>query len=481
MQTTLPSTNGHVRPAQPTLDMPVLTAPPVPPPPPRRRPVLRTLAVVAALGLFGFGATQGWSALQYAEGHESTDDAFIDTHVVNVASRVSGPVVHLYVQDNQLVHQGDRLADVDPNDYEVQLARARAQLETARHHWQTARLQVLVTRQTSSADVEQAASGVGAAESTAQEYETAVNTAATQVETEQARVDQARQQVDVARRQAGQAQAQVAAAQAVADNAHSDLQRSRTLFAQSIVTQQDLDHATNAWRAANAQLEAARQQQASQVAAAQDAQSALRATMHQVQQYQSQVGEARAREVASRAQVGQAQGRLNQAQAAPRQVAVTLSTLDEAAAQVKDAEAAVRQAELSLSYTRIVAAQDGRITKRAIEPGSYVQVGQPLMAVVSPNVWVTANFKETQLAHMRVGQTVDVYVDAYPGHVFHGRVDSFQSGSGAAFSLLPPENATGNYVKVVQRVPVKIVFDTVPAGSYVLGPGMSVVPEVVVK
>jgi membrane fusion protein (multidrug efflux system) len=149
-----------------------------------------------------------------------------------------------------------------------------------------------------------------------------------------------------------------------------------------------------------------------------------------------------------------------------------------AAADIEQAEAAVSMAELNLSYTKITAPQDGRVTRRTVEQGAYVQPGQALMAIVPRQFWVVANFKETQLARMRVGQPVEIKVDAYPGRVFNGRVESIQTGSGARFSMFPPENATGNFIKVVQRVPVKIVFDASPDTQITLGPGMSVVPSV---
>jgi membrane fusion protein (multidrug efflux system) len=152
-----------------------------------------------------------------------------------------------------------------------------------------------------------------------------------------------------------------------------------------------------------------------------------------------------------------------------------------ARAEVEQLEAAVHRSELNLSYTKMFAPATGRITRKQVEPGAYVQVGQRLFTIVPEVVWVVANFKENQLARMRPGQPVLIHIDAYPGTVFHGHVDSIQAGSGAAFSLLPPENATGNYVKVVQRVPVKILFDDPPDGDHVFGPGMSVVPEVRVQ
>jgi membrane fusion protein (multidrug efflux system) len=163
------------------------------------------------------------------------------------------------------------------------------------------------------------------------------------------------------------------------------------------------------------------------------------------------------------------------------QVRVRENDLQSASSQKEQQSAAVQQAELNLSYTKIYAPESGYITKKSVEPGNFVQPGQVLMALVSDRLWVTANFKETQLEHMRSGQSVTIKVDAYPQLKLHGHVDSIQSGSGARFSLLPPENATGNYVKVVQRVPVKIVVDDSPASEFRLGPGLSVIPEVKVR
>ncbi len=178
-----------------------------------------------------------------------------------------------------------------------------------------------------------------------------------------------------------------------------------------------------------------------------------------------------------RSTIGQAQGKLAQANTAPEQIEVSRQQVRTAEADIDAARAQVEQARLRLSYCRIVAPADGRVTNKSVQAGQVMQVGQDMLALVSNNVWVTANFKETQLQHMKPGDKVDIKVDAYPNRTFKGHIDSIQAGSGAAFSLLPPENATGNYVKIVQRVPVKIVFDEVPDGI-VLGPGMSVVPYV---
>ncbi len=184
----------------------------------------------------------------------------------------------------------------------------------------------------------------------------------------------------------------------------------------------------------------------------------------------------------TRSQVGESEGRLQAANAAPEKVSVSEAQVDVAEAAEKAAESAVHAAELELSFTKIYAPEDGYITKKNVEEGQLVQVGTPLMAISqSDEIWVVANFKETQLENMRVGQTVDIEVDAYPSETFRGKVQSFQAGTGSRFSLLPSENATGNYVKVVQRVPVKIVFDEQPDKIHLLAPGMSVEPTVKVR
>jgi membrane fusion protein (multidrug efflux system) len=160
---------------------------------------------------------------------------------------------------------------------------------------------------------------------------------------------------------------------------------------------------------------------------------------------------------------------------------VSKAQAETAGASLEQLQAGVRQAELELSYTKIYAPESGRVTRKAVEEGALVQIGQPLMAIVSGEVWVTANFKESQIGNLRPGQSVELNVDAYPDKVFKGHVDSIQAGTGSVFSLLPAENATGNYVKVVQRIPVKLVFDEQPDPQHMLAPGMSVEPEVRIK
>jgi membrane fusion protein, multidrug efflux system len=275
------------------------------------------IVIAAALAIVGIG--YGAFAMFHSFTHESTDDAFVDAHILLTAPKIAGRVATVHINDNQDVKKGDLLIEIDPADAEAALTQANAKLG----HDQAAQLK-----------------------------------------------------------------------------ADQDLNRQQDLFGKGAISPQDRDTAI--------------------------------------------------------------------------QNSATTK------ADVQTDKAAIQQAELNLSYTKIFAPEDGRVTKKAVEPGDYVQVGQNLFALVSPERWTTANFKETQLRAMRPGQPAQVSVDAYPDHPLRGHVDSIQAGSGARFSLLPPENATGNYVKVVQRVPVKIVLDGQPDVQRVLGPGMSVVPTVYV-
>jgi len=386
----------------------------------RRRGRLLLIAVVV-LVLILVGAHY----LRHALTHESTDDAFIEAHVVSVSPKVSNYVSSVRVDDNWHVKQGDLLVELDARDYEARLAQAQANLAASVAQHRGAAINIRVVGTTSSAAVQQAEAGVQTAQ----------------------------RQVDGARSRLEQARAQVMAAQAEAVRAAEDLKRYKELLDVGGVSRQEHDNAAAASTTAAANLAAARQNE--------------QATADALRQTEAQLNEAKAR--------------LTSAKAAPDQVAQSRAQAEQLGAQTNQLEAAVQQALLDLSYTKIVAPVAGRITRKSVEPGAYVQVGQTLFSIVPDQVWVVANFKETQLRHMRAGQPVTVSVDAYPDKKFKGHVDSIQSGTGARFTLLPPENATGNYVKVVQRVPVKIVIDEQTGPAYVLGPGMSVVPEVKVR
>jgi len=305
---------------------------------------------------------------------ESTDDAFIEGHVVPVSARVPGHVAKVCVEDNQLVKAGDLLAELDPADYGTRLAAAEAALQVAK--------------------------------ATSQARATGVVAAVADLE---------------------QTKADLAAAEARQQRADSHLKRIESLVPERAASQDSLDAATAAANVAQADVTAMRER--------------IKARQSAVEQ---------ARSAATAADSG-----------------------------VRQAEAELRQAKLNHGYTRVYAPITGHVTRKSVEAGAFIQVGQPLMALVDPDVWVIANFKETQLAKMQPGQPVVVTVDIHPDVEFAAHIDSIQRGSGARFSLLPPENATGNYVKVVQRVPVKIVFDDLKQiEQYGLGPGMSVVPKV---
>ena len=208
------------------------------------------------------------------------------------------------------------------------------------------------------------------------------------------------------------------------------------------------------------------------------ARSAADSAAAQLSAAQKKAATAQAQVVEAQSRVLQAQGVIQTAQTAPQQIASAQAQVKTAQAMVTEAQAELTAAQQQLSYTTITARVAGRVTRKSVQPGQYVEAGQTICAIVEPNVWVTANFKETQLTHMHQGQLVDIWVDAYPGRSFRGRVASIQAGTGARFSLMPPENATGNFVKVVQRVPVKITFTEDPAAQQLLGPGMSVTPRV---
>jgi len=318
--------------------------------------------------------------------HESTDDAFIEGHVVSTAPRISGQVSAVHVLDNQMVHSNDLLVEIDTADYSTTAAQKQSSADAAEANYKT----VLA----------------------------ALDLMTVKVTTAKATADQSKADAD--------------AAEATDARAQADFQRSQELRKQNTISQQEFDAAQAAVREADANLVAARQKTVADA---------------------SKINEARAQLDATKTAVGMA------------------------LAQFRQAQANVQQAQLDLSYTKIFAPCDGRVTRKSVEPGNYVQVGQILLSLVPDDVWVVANFKETQLKHMRTNQPALVEIDALGG-LLRAHVDSIQAGSGARFSLLPPENATGNYVKVVQRVPVKILFDDPLPAGHVIGPGLSVTPSV---
>jgi membrane fusion protein (multidrug efflux system) len=429
-----------------------------------KRPAFLIGAAVVVLLAVVFGLRY-WL---YARSHESTDDAFIDGHIVQVSPKASGYITKIYVKDNQVVNAGDLLAELDPRDYQAKLDQANAALNAGLAQQKQAQTQVSLTQVRTRADVQQAAAGV-------QQARSAVAGARAGLSSERSRTTQQSAGIGGAEANVQQARAQLSAAEAEATRASADVQRYQMLYDKDEISKQRLDEAIAAARTANAQVDAAREKvvaadaQVTQARAATSSQAAI------AQRAQTQISGAQA-------QVNEARGRLAQAQTAPQQVAVSEAQAASAGANLQQLQAAVDEAELQLSYTKVYAPETGRIARKAIEVGAQVQIGQPLMAVVPGDVWVTANFKESQIGNIRAGEPVEITIDAYPDKTFNGHVDSIQAGTGARFSLIPPENATGSYVKVVQRVPVKIVFEPNQIDpQHLLAPGMSVVPEVKIK
>ena len=383
------------------------------------------------------GAYAGW---QYLSHWETTDDAQIDGHIHPVNAKVGGTVLSVNVVENQKVEAGTILAQLDARDYEVAVARAEADLAQAQAGAVAARAGVPVASSTAGAQIT-------SSEAIAERAKAGVNVAETDVAAAEAKLNAA--------------QAHVREEQANPAKAARDVERMKMLIAKDEISQQQYDAAVSGAEAARAAVESA---QAG------------------VAQYQQEIASARAKTAQSQAELQQAQAEAQAAKTAPEQVTITKAQAQSAEARVQLAKTALDQARLNLEYTTIKAPLSGIVSKKTVETGQVVQPGQPLMAIIPPeDIWVTANFKETQLAEMRPGQSGTVSVDAYGGRIYKIRIDSIASATGARFSLLPPENATGNYVKVVQRVPIKLVFEPGEDSEHMLRPGMSVVAKITVK
>jgi membrane fusion protein (multidrug efflux system) len=398
---------------------------------PRARAVLIGVVVV--------GMIAGAGAFWYYSGRESTDNAQVDGHITPIAARVGGTVLAVNIHENQLVEAGAVLVKIDSRDYDVALARAQADLADATAAFEAARSGVPITTTTTSSQL---------------------TTATAAVERSQTGIDIAGKDIESARARRASAQARLREARANQARATKDLERMKQLIAKDEVSQQQYDLAATAAEATAANTEAA-------TAALADAeQSALAAEGRRTQALQ---------------QTQQVQADLRTAQTAPEQVTVTRARAASAEARVAQAKAALHQAEFNLQYTEVRAPVGGYVSKKSVEPGQVIQPGQPLCAVVAlDDVWVMANFKETQLNDVRPGQHAIIHVDMY-GEDFPAKVDSLSAATGARFSLLPPENATGNFVKVVQRIPVKLLLDHPPTSNRPLRPGMSVTATVLTR
>jgi len=370
-------------------------------------------------------------------GRETTDDAQVDGHVTPVAARIGGTVIDVPIKENQRVQAGAVLIVIDPRDYEVALDKARAELATAEADAAAARVNVPITSTAATSNVSTARGGVDQA---------------------QAAIDVTQRGIEAANARLATAQARQREAEANAVKTAKDVERFKGLLAKDEISQQQYDAAVAAADAGRAAVDSARSQ---------------------VQEAQAGISVAQSQLMQARAGHAQAAAQLEGAQTAPEQVAAQRARASSADARVLQQRAAVQQAELNVQYATIKAAMGGIVSKKTVEVGQVIQPGQPLMTIIPlDEVWVTANFKETQLQDMRPGQPAVIEVDAYGGRDFKAHVESLAAATGSRFSLLPPENATGNFVKVVQRVPVRIAIDEKQDAEQLLRPGMSVTAKV---
>jgi membrane fusion protein (multidrug efflux system) len=385
----------------------------------RRRGIIIVVIAVILVAAVGF-----WWHSTFTE---DTDDAQVNGHLIQVSSRIAGQVLKVYVDENQMVKKGDPIADLDPRDFQVAVENAKAALASAQANAAAANVAVpLLTVNTGSI----------------------LASANSDVTGSHAGVLQAQQQQQAAH-------ARVVQAQANEKKAQSDLERYKPLVEKDVISKQQFDAAVAAAAASEAAVQDA-------LASEQAASEGIRV---------------------AREHESQSQAQLKYAQTGPQQIAAQNARAKQAEAQVQQAQAQLDQANLNLSYTKIVAPESGIITRKSVEINQNVSVGQNLLTLVSlEDIWVTANFKETQLRHMAAGQPVEISVDA-TGKSYRGKVTQIGGATGSVLSLFPPENATGNYVKVVQRVPVRIDFTDLnnEDSNHVLRPGLSVEPKVRVK
>ena len=405
------------------------------PPPPKSRGKLLKFGIPALLVLVIVGVIF-WL---HGRNRESTDDAQVDGHIAPISPRVAGSVLEVLVHDNMPVKAGDVLVKLDPRDYQAKVDQLQAALAAAESMVNAAQATVPLTRSTTASGTSGAAAAVASAQAQLEQAQVAAEEAATSG--------------------VAAAEANVRSAEANNQRAQADLNRMQALVAKQEISQQQFDTYRAGAQVAAAELQAAQQQLAG---------------AHQ------KAANARAAASAAGAHVQQANAALEQSRAGQQQVNVSAAQEKSAAANTLQARANLAAAQLQLSYTTITAPIDGVVTEKNVEPGQMLQPGQAIVTIVPlQDVWVTANFKETQLAGVHPGDRAEVKVDMY-GQTIPGRVDSIAGATGARLSILPPENATGNFVKVVQRIPVKIVFDKLPEGV-VLRPGMNVDATILTK
>jgi membrane fusion protein (multidrug efflux system) len=415
-----------------------------------RRLVL-SIAAVAAL----VAVVWGGIAWYRASTRVSTDDAYVEGSITPVSAKVSGHIVELRVRDNQAVKRDDLLLRVDPRDYEARVAQARAIVAVAEANIKAARSELPLARDTTRAQADEARA--------------ALQGAVVSVKTAEAGAQESRARLEARRAAVGVTAAEVSAAESTVRKTRLEIERMRQLMKNDYVSKREHDDAQAAFDNATYMHEAAQRRLNQAEQEVQQAQAEVAARVHAVDVARQKVAETR--------------GTVARAEGQQHQVSVKSAEITRAEATLKQAQADLALAELQLAYTAVRAPTDGVVSKRSVEVGQVVQPGQPLLALVPlHDVWVLANFKETQLARVRPGMKAEVEVDGFPGKIFAGHVESISAGTGSRFSLLPPENATGNWVKVVQRVPVKILLDAHEVGNpQPLRAGMSAVVTIRIK
>lgn len=380
--------------------------------------------ILGSIGLLGLIVGLFW--YHYAQTHISTDDAYVTGSIYSLSFRISGTVARVNVHDNQLVEAGQVIAALDPTDYEVAYKQAQANLESLKARWASAQIAVPLESEQTQARVNESTAGVGTFQKNFLE----------------------------AQEQLRRAQEETKSLKAILTKATLDRDRFDSLFKNHAVSKQQFDEALTQYQVAEARYNASLA-----------GQQALQKTIESLQE-----------------QINRASAQVDLARTGKQSVKIREQMAKAAKAELSLAEARLEQARLQLSYTQVKAPARGHITKKNVEVGNQVQAGQPLIALVPlENLWIVANYKETQLQRVKTGQKVSIKVDTFSGERLRGRVESIMAGTGAAFSLFPPENATGNFVKIVQRIPVKIVLDQDQKDLPQLRVGMSVIPTVLTE
>ncbi|MCB9469909.1 MAG: HlyD family secretion protein [Candidatus Obscuribacterales bacterium] len=410
-------------------------------PKPNRKLYLRLALGLVAVALLGLGGFYGKQSFDHLISHEETDDAYVTGHLHQVSSRVQGTVETVLVDDNEHVRKGQVLVTLDPRDFEVKVNQALASLKQAERRANAARTSIAFQETTARGQDTDARGSIDSAMAAISKSEASVREAKAGIE---------------------KAKSDLVAREAEVERSSRDYKRYIALEKEGAVTTMERDGARRDYQVAVANRDAAR---------------------NAITEATGRLDQAKESVLSGKAALTRAQGQIELARASTVQTRVSEHQYETDMAAVAAASASLKEAELNLSYTKIVAPAAGRVGKKTVEEGHRIEPGQPLLTVVSDDAWVVANYKETQIKAMHPGQRVAIKIDSLPEHQFIGRVESFAPASGASFALLPSDNATGNFTKIVQRVPVKILFEPASIAGFEdrIVPGLSVVTSVNIK